>query len=220
MRFEEIADRNAAEQWRDRYLLVPGPEAAARDPGEVYLPRPGRMRVERSDGRELGRVEALYEVPQGVLLEVATDHGSTDVTLSVAAWSCGRSWTERRWSSTLPAGLLDDDRVRLSIDAAHYRGHDLSRLLSRAAVAEHSGAGCRGGSRDLSRRRPPRLHARPAPDRGRLPVRWWGGDGDDASAVLRGGGGTRGPPADRAAVGARGRTSRTPTRCATPRARN
>ena len=34
------------------------------------------LRVERTDGAEIGRVEALYEVPQGILLEVRTATGT------------------------------------------------------------------------------------------------------------------------------------------------
>jgi len=75
LRFAEIPDRTTAEQWRDRYLLVPGPEVALPVSGEVFYHDLIGMRVERTDGRDVGRVVALYEVPQGVLLEVETPRG-------------------------------------------------------------------------------------------------------------------------------------------------
>jgi 16S rRNA processing protein RimM len=107
LRFAEIADRNEAEQWRDRYLLVPGPEAAPADTGEVFYHDLIGMRVERTDGREVGRVTALYEVPQGVLLEVATEHGSA--MLPYGPPLVVRAELDRQ---TLvidpPAGLLED----------------------------------------------------------------------------------------------------------------
>jgi 16S rRNA processing protein RimM len=108
LRFAEIAGRNEAEQWRDRYLLIPGPDAVLDNTGEVFYHDLIGMRVERIDGRELGRVTALYEVPQGVLVEVATEHGST--MLPYRAPLVVRADLGRR---TLvvdpPAGLLEDE---------------------------------------------------------------------------------------------------------------
>jgi 16S rRNA processing protein RimM len=75
VRFTEIPDRTAAELWRDRYLLVPGAEVALPASGEVFYHDLIGMRVERIDGRDVGRVVALYEVPQGVLIEVETPRG-------------------------------------------------------------------------------------------------------------------------------------------------
>ena len=80
LRFAEIRDRTAADLWRSRYLLVP-----------VGRPRPRRPRVRcistiwwgfgwsGCDGAELGRVEALYEMPQGLVLEVRTAAGTVMV---------------------------------------------------------------------------------------------------------------------------------------------
>jgi 16S rRNA processing protein RimM len=108
LRFAEIADRSDAEQWRDRYLLVPGPEGASGDPGGVFYHDLIGMRVERIDGREVGRVTTLYEMPQGVLLEVATEHGSA--MLPYRSPPVVRAELDRR---TLiidpPAGLLNDE---------------------------------------------------------------------------------------------------------------
>ena len=68
--FAEITDRNAAELWRDRYLLVPADQLTPPADDEVYQHQLIGMRVERVDGRVLGTVAALYELPQGLMLEV------------------------------------------------------------------------------------------------------------------------------------------------------
>lgn len=73
--FREIADRNAAELWRDRYLLVPQDELTAPDEGEVYVHDLLGMRVNRADGEPVGTVAEVYELPQGLVLEVARGAG-------------------------------------------------------------------------------------------------------------------------------------------------
>jgi len=108
LRFEEIGDRNAAEQWRDRYLLMPSAGTGTESSGEVFYHDLIGMRVERTDGREVGRVTALYEVPQGVLLEIETPHGSA--MLPYAPPMVVKADVER---ATLivdpPAGLLEEE---------------------------------------------------------------------------------------------------------------
>jgi len=74
--FAEIADRNAAELWRDRYLLVPADELTPPADDEVFQHQLIGMRVERVDGAVLGTVSALYELPQGLMLEVGEGRGS------------------------------------------------------------------------------------------------------------------------------------------------
>ncbi len=66
------------------------------------------MRVERVDGREVGRIATLFDAPQGVLLEVETP-ARTDM-LPYGPPIVVRVDVER---ATVivdpPAGLLDDD---------------------------------------------------------------------------------------------------------------
>ena len=76
VRFQEITDRDMAEQWRDRYLLVPEAEATPPAPGEVYFHDIVGLRVESPDGVELGHVQELYEMGHGLLLEVRTASGT------------------------------------------------------------------------------------------------------------------------------------------------
>jgi 16S rRNA processing protein RimM len=68
--FDEIRDRTAAELWRERYLLVPIGELTPPAEDEVYHHELIGMRVERLDGSFVGEVEGLYELPQGLMLEV------------------------------------------------------------------------------------------------------------------------------------------------------
>lgn len=68
--FAEIRDRTAAELWRERYLLVPITELAPPAEDEVYHHELIGMRVERVGGDLVGEVAGLYELPQGLMLEV------------------------------------------------------------------------------------------------------------------------------------------------------
>jgi 16S rRNA processing protein RimM len=68
--FSEMPDRTAAEQWRGRYLLVPSGELPAPDEDEVYLHDLIGMRVALADGQAIGTVEELYELPQGLAIDV------------------------------------------------------------------------------------------------------------------------------------------------------
>jgi 16S rRNA processing protein RimM len=68
--FAELPDRNAAETWRGRYLLLPADELPAPDEEEVYLHDLVGMRVSLSDGQPVGTVEEIYELPQGLALDV------------------------------------------------------------------------------------------------------------------------------------------------------
>src|SRR5690242_5066609 len=68
--FREIADRTAAELWRDRYFLVPRGEVPALDEGDVYVHELLGMRVELESGERVGEIVATYELPQGLDIDV------------------------------------------------------------------------------------------------------------------------------------------------------
>lgn len=108
LRFAEIADRAVAEQWRDRFLLVPAPEVTPPAGDEMFYHDLIGMHVERLDGRPVGQVAGIYEMPHGVLLDVETPHGTT--MLPYGPPIVVRADVERR---TLvvdpPAGLLEDE---------------------------------------------------------------------------------------------------------------
>jgi 16S rRNA processing protein RimM len=67
---KEVPDRDAAELWRGRYLLVPQSELPALADDEVYLHDLIGMQVLHADGRRLGTVDETYELPQGLMLDV------------------------------------------------------------------------------------------------------------------------------------------------------
>ena len=68
--FDEVADRTAAEPWRDRALLVPYAELPPPAEDEVYLHELVGMRVVHRDGTPVGEVVDLMELPQGLALDV------------------------------------------------------------------------------------------------------------------------------------------------------
>ena len=76
VRFEEIADRDSAELWRGRYLLARFSELPPPDEDEVYLHDLIGMKAESSTGAEIGTVKTFYELPQGIVLDLETPHGS------------------------------------------------------------------------------------------------------------------------------------------------
>ena len=65
-----MPDRNAAETWRGRYLLVPADELPPPSDDQVYVHELPGMRVELADGQLLGAVEETYELPQGLAIDV------------------------------------------------------------------------------------------------------------------------------------------------------
>lgn len=77
VQFDEVDSRDEAEKWRGRFLLLPGSELAPLEEGEVYVHDLYGMRVELADGTALGVVETVYELPQGLGLDVKRDAGGS-----------------------------------------------------------------------------------------------------------------------------------------------
>jgi 16S rRNA processing protein RimM len=74
--FREITNRTEAERWRDRYFLVPASELPPPEEGEVYVHELIDMRVVLTSGAEVGIVIDVYELPQGLALDVRRDGGT------------------------------------------------------------------------------------------------------------------------------------------------
>lgn len=68
--FGGISDRDEAEKWRGRFLFIPGTELAPLDEGEVYIHDLHGLRVELADGTAVGTITDVYELPQGLGLDV------------------------------------------------------------------------------------------------------------------------------------------------------
>ncbi len=75
VKFDALPDRTAAEMWRQRYLLVPVEELAPPSGDEVFMHDLIGMQVRGDDGTQIGDVIGLYELPQGLTLEVKREGG-------------------------------------------------------------------------------------------------------------------------------------------------
>jgi len=104
--FGEIDDRAIADTWRDRYLLVPASELEPLGEDEVYVHDLLGMRVELESGEAVGTVEQLYELPQGLTLDVRRGQGTVLVPYDRIVTSVDRDARVIRIDP--PAGLLDD----------------------------------------------------------------------------------------------------------------
>ncbi len=74
--FDEIADRNAAELWRDRYLLVPMNELEPPGDDEIFLHDLVGLTVVLESGETVGEVIAFYDLPHSILLEIQRPKGT------------------------------------------------------------------------------------------------------------------------------------------------
>jgi 16S rRNA processing protein RimM len=79
LRLSEITTRTEAELWRERYLLLPTSELKPLADDEIYYHELVGLRVQLAGGEPVGKVEALYEVPQGLMLDVRTERGTVMV---------------------------------------------------------------------------------------------------------------------------------------------
>lgn len=71
VRFVEAATRDDVEPWRGRYLLAPADSLPAPAADEVYLHELLGMRVVDDTAGEIGLVGEIYELPQGLALEIS-----------------------------------------------------------------------------------------------------------------------------------------------------
>lgn len=72
---EGISDRTEAEKWRGRYFLAPAVDLKAPAENEVYLHDLIGYAVNNSADEEVGKVNAYFELPQGLMLEVKGAQG-------------------------------------------------------------------------------------------------------------------------------------------------
>ncbi len=68
--FAEVPDRNVAESWRGRYLLLPADELPPPGDEEIYVHELPGMRVVLESGEAVGVVEETYDLPQGLAIDV------------------------------------------------------------------------------------------------------------------------------------------------------
>jgi len=73
---DAVTDRNEAERWNGRHLLVPVEELSEPDEGEVFAHElVGMTLVDAASDETLGEVIEFYELPQGLLLEFRGEKG-------------------------------------------------------------------------------------------------------------------------------------------------
>ena len=75
VRVREVTDRDQADLWRGRYLLVDAARMPEPDEDEVYVFSLIGMQVEVEGQGRVGQVRDVYDAPQGLLLEVETATG-------------------------------------------------------------------------------------------------------------------------------------------------
>lgn len=75
--FEGINDRTTADSWRDRTLLLPETEVEPPGEHEVFIADLVGMRVVHVNGDEIGEVVEVFELPQGLVMDVRRDSGKS-----------------------------------------------------------------------------------------------------------------------------------------------
>ena len=73
VKFEEVPDRNAAEELAGRYLLVRTEDLAPAEEGEVFYHQLLGAEVVTIEGEAVGRVREVYETEPTHLLEIEAD---------------------------------------------------------------------------------------------------------------------------------------------------
>ena len=79
VQFDAITERNEADRWRNRSLLLRRAELPEPNENEIYLHDLIGMTVQDQRGESVGLVEAYYELPQDIMIEVARGGGSVMV---------------------------------------------------------------------------------------------------------------------------------------------
>jgi 16S rRNA processing protein RimM len=103
---EGIRDRNASEQLRGRYLLMPIEELAPLAEGQVFYHQLLGMEVVTKQGTRLGEIAEVYELRPATLLEVRGPSGEIMIPfLSHIVVEVDRE--ARRMVIDPPEGLLD-----------------------------------------------------------------------------------------------------------------
>lgn len=101
-----ISDRNEAELWRERFLLVKASELSPPSDGEVWVHEMPGMHVVTVSGDPVGDVFEVQTLPQGLLLDVQTPRGIVSIPF-VDAIVVRVDREARTLTVDPPDGLLD-----------------------------------------------------------------------------------------------------------------
>jgi 16S rRNA processing protein RimM len=106
VRFEEMRDRDDAARWTNRYLFSRASELEPLEEGEVYQHELEGMRVVLESGETVGTVSNVFELPQGLALDVKRATGTVLIPFNdVFIHEVKRA--ERTVVIAPPPGLLD-----------------------------------------------------------------------------------------------------------------
>ena len=103
---QDLGDRAIADTWRDRFILAPSDELEPLGEHEVYVHDLIGMNVELASGDRIGSVVEIYELPQGLTLEVQRERGTVLVPYDRIVTEVDREARVIRIDP--PVGLLDD----------------------------------------------------------------------------------------------------------------
>ena len=107
LRVAEVTDRDVADSWRGRQLLVEADRLPPPDEGELYLHQLIGMQVQvAGEAGVRGTVRDVYDAPQGYILEVETPTGRPLVPLVPELLASVDEATRTLVFVSLP-GLLD-----------------------------------------------------------------------------------------------------------------
>ncbi|MCU0618864.1 MAG: ribosome maturation factor RimM [Gemmatimonadaceae bacterium] len=106
LRLRELTSREQADSWRGRYFLLPAEEVPPPSDDEVYQHELYGLDVVAADGRPLGTVVELYELPQGLTLEIRPEVGATFLFLWRPEWIVDTDLAARRLVIDPPEGLI------------------------------------------------------------------------------------------------------------------
>jgi 16S rRNA processing protein RimM len=73
--FEGILDKTTADSWRGRTLLLPEDEVQPPGDNELFIADLVGMRVVHVNGETIGEVTQVFELPQGLMMDVRRDTG-------------------------------------------------------------------------------------------------------------------------------------------------
>ena len=105
--FREIGDRTTAELWRNRFLLLPKAETSGLADGEVYVHELLGMDVRLPSGEVVGEVVELYELPQGLAVDIRRSGERSTLVLLYEQSVLAVDREKRIMIVEIPEGMLD-----------------------------------------------------------------------------------------------------------------
>ncbi|MGB7211099.1 MAG: ribosome maturation factor RimM [Gemmatimonadales bacterium] len=106
VKFRGVADRVALDQWRGQFLAAAAEELAPPAEGEVYLHELAGFSVRGADGMPVGLVTGVFELPQGLMIEVQGPKKEFLLPFR-KEFVTAVDRTERRLSVVIPDGLVE-----------------------------------------------------------------------------------------------------------------